>query len=1029
MLQYCRNWLVLLLVVLLTACGGEGISLDGSGAGTPTEDGSTDNTSLSVASYSLSLSLTDNLGNTIAEVSQLTPGKLKAQLTRDGSPLEGELVKFETQYTGVISPSVGTAITDSSGVATVSLLPGTTEGAGTAQVSYTLNEENRSATLNFFSAGDGESDTVSTNYSLKLSLVNATTLVETTQISASNPGKVNVTVSDSQGEPVANRVISFTTTLGTFSPTSATALTDNDGKASILLKAGTVEGAGEVTAYFGDNSVKTGFYTLGDEDDGTTRVDFALSILDCNDVPGGWDRQQRDASECVSTNNISSSQPGILFIKATRAGSSDQALADILVRATADLGTLAPESGTAITDGNGIAILDLLAGNDAGAGIINVQALNAEGIDDIPFQIGATNLKIALGSSLADSESLAAGSTMVISVELFEDDGVTPYVTPVSVELNSACATAGTAVLDSPVVSVGGVARATYRADGCAGQDTITATATTGGQALTDSITFEVDQAEAGSIRFVSATPTVLALKGTGGLLPGLETSRSESSVVIFQLIDNNGNAIRQKQVDFELISTIGGLTLEPSSATTDNDGKIQTVVRSGSVGGVVRVLAKYHDTSSDDGAADITISAPSDLLTISTGIPDQNSFSLSASVFNPEALNYDGEEVELTIRAADHFNNPVPDGTAVYFTTEGGTVQVVDGSGDTLCLTTGGACAVNWISQDPRPGYIDGRQVNANRLDDSDTSGALLHDCAKFEPVDTSATGVAPCINENGMGQPYGGRASVLAVAVGEESFVDSNGNGQFDSNEYRSDFDLTEAFIDFNEDGVFGGVQTDGTPDAGASSAADPTCYYSTEDCYQAGGDDEEFRDFTPWPSPDATFNIQDGQYNGLLCSGDAKTDGDCSWDLVEVRESAVIVMSGSAAYFRTQRWNSSDSTWEDAVSVDLCTYTDPDGDGIADTCARESTRSIAVYVADIHNNPIPAGSTITASTSNGVLGGDTSYTMPSTNSRYPTILGLYVEPESEPNKKTSGTLTITVTTPKGIVSSTSMTVIDGG
>jgi hypothetical protein len=86
---------------------------------------------------------------------------------------------------------------------------------------------------------------------------------------------------------------------------------------------------------------------------------------------------------------------------------------------------------------------------------------------------------------------------------------------------------------------------------------------------------------------------------------------------------------------------------------------------------------------------------------------------------------------VAVTARLSDHFHNPVPDGTAVYFTTNGGAIQP-------SCTTVGGACTVNWISQNPRP--------------------------------------------QNGPISLLG-RPTILVYAIGEESFVDANGNGVADA------------------------------------------------------------------------------------------------------------------------------------------------------------------------------------------------------------------------------------------------------
>src|SRR5690606_15877662 len=95
------------------------------------------------------------------------------------------------------------------------------------------------------------------------------------------------------------------------------------------------------------------------------------------------------------------------------------------------------------------------------------------------FEIGAVDVEIDVTSSLAIGETLAAGSTTLISVDITKDG--LAYMPPLGVEFTSGCVQAGLAVIDQAVISIGGVARSTYRAEGCVGADLITATAITGG--------------------------------------------------------------------------------------------------------------------------------------------------------------------------------------------------------------------------------------------------------------------------------------------------------------------------------------------------------------------------------------------------------------------------------------------------------------------------------------------------------------------------------------------------------------------
>ena len=168
------------------------------------------------------------------------------------------------------------------------------------------------------------------------------------------------------------------------------------------------------------------------------------------------------------------------------------------------------------------------------------------------------------------------------------------------------------------------------------------------------------------------------------------------------------------------------------------------------------------------------TLNSQSSRLAITTGIPDNDSFTVGAESLNIEGYDENNVSVQVTTLLADRFNNPVPDGTSVSFTTEGGSIG---GS----CLTEDGQCSVTFRSQNPKP---------------SD------------------------------------GRVTILATATGEESFTDQNGDGRHQENEgftkdlpeaYRDDNengqrDDDEPFLDFNDDqqytpgsGAFTGVLCD--------------------------------------------------------------------------------------------------------------------------------------------------------------------------------------------------------------------------
>lgn len=333
---------------------------------------------------------------------------------------------------------------------------------------------------------------------------------------------------------------------------------------------------------------------------------------------------------------------------------------------------------------------------------------------------------------------VAAGGSSALQVAVVDlNNGFAPYkVAPLQVSFSSPCSRAGTASLVTPVTTASGAASSAYTANGCSGSDTVTASATlANGQTVTATGGLQVQSPVVGSLAFVSATPSSLGIQGTG--IPGTAT-------VIFKLLDQNNNAAVGQTVSFALDNTIGGVSLGSENAVTATDGTARVTVTAGTAHTIVHVTASI---TAQGGA---TISSQSAPITVSTTLPTSASFSLSLTCPNQEMLAYDGVQVPITVRATDRFNYAVPDGTAIFFKTESGHV-------DPSCSTAGGACTVNFTSQNPRPDGSDG-------------------------------------------GIP--GRSTLLAYAVGEEGFTDENATGLY---AYPDPFaNLGELWVDYNENGV---------------------------------------------------------------------------------------------------------------------------------------------------------------------------------------------------------------------------------
>ena len=111
---------------------------------------------------------------------------------------------------------------------------------------------------------------------------------------------------------------------------------------------------------------------------------------------------------------------------------------------------------------------------------------------------------------------------------------------------------------------------------------------------------------------------------------------------------------------------------------------------------------------------------------------------------------------------------------------------------------------------------------------------------------------------------------------------------------------------------------------------------------------------------------------------------------------------------------------------MSAGEATITDDVG-GILDLTG--GTASVTVTVGDNKGNgsqvqPMPKGTTIEAETSNGSIVGPSSYTVTNSNVNSPIDYVFTVEPDTT---SSSGALTITVTSPSGIISIYNITVND--
>lgn len=576
-------------------------------------------------------------------------------------------------------------------------------------------------------------------------------------------------------------------------------------------------------------------------------------------------------------------------------------LQGVPVAFTATSGGLSGATGT--TDASGAATVTLSTAGDSSARTITVTATSGSLTATVNVQVaaGGTQTSVSMGSPAGagfvagalgiSNANLSAGGSTTIQAVLQQSDG-SLYTQSADVTFSSPCVAQGLATITSPVTTASGIASANYVATGCSGADVITATAAIGGAPLSANGTVTVAAGAIGSIVFISATPENIALRGTG------TSSNPETSTVVFRVLEQGGGPRAGATVNFSLNTSVGGISVSPASAVSGTDGSVQTVVQGGTVATTVRVTATVQNVTP-------AISTQSNQLTVTTGIPDQDSFSLAVSCANVEAWTRDGETIGVTARLSDRFNNPVPDDTAVTLQTEGGSIV-------SQCLTTGGLgrCSVNWTGSNPRPGPHANGDIRA-------------------------------------------GRATILATAIGEESFTDTNGNGSFDVGENFAD--MAERFLDENENGT-----------------RDPT---------------EPIYDF----NNNSVYDAGDGDFNGVLCLDPARCGTQAT---TGISADNVIVMSGSTP---------------DNVSPQPTITA-----GTVLTVPLGGSARYTFVMADVNDNPMPAGTTVAFTIGGTGLTVTNPAGSPVACTREPTLAAVTI---NAANPASPGTLSITVRSPSGV------------
>lgn len=635
-----------------------------------------------------------------------------------------------------------------------------------------------------------------------------TVIVSTTAtaVSATAPATITATVRSSSGAALSGQVVSFTTSAGLGSFSANSALTDASGVATVKLSPASAASNGadlvvaKTTISGTDVSGTIGFSvsTSTAPTVGTPSIALALSSTTVTaTAPADVTATLKDASglplsgRVITFSSVSAlgtfnppsaltDANGAVKVKLSPAATTTNGAALAVAQSTVDgtvvtatagftatsagapaagnpsislslssiiVTTVAPVTATAVVkDGTGspvaAQVVKFSTVDGLGKFVVNSALTDATGTASVVLSAagaGTSGADQVLVSSTVNGTAVQASQGFQLtvtsaSISAFTSDTGTlgaygqanltvnvtgaPAGTPVNIAVSSACVTKGKATL-VPASASTTTGSATFTyKDAGCG-------ATDVADALQASI---VGTTTTRNLAINLTSPSVGSIaftSATPSVIYLKGAGLTETSAVVFTVVDSAGNGLPNQDVRLDLLNNAAaiGVTMDGAATVTkktDSLGHVSAQINSGTVPTPIRIQATLV---SNPGVTTVSSS-----LAVAVGLPSELNFSLAQGTINIEGYNIDGTTNTYSIIASDRLSNPVPTGTAINFIAEGGQVEPIK----TTALVNGLARAsANFISASPRP------------LD---------------------------------------GRITVLAYALGEESFLDTNGNNVWD-------------------------------------------------------------------------------------------------------------------------------------------------------------------------------------------------------------------------------------------------------
>ena len=503
-----------------------------------------------------------------------------------GVVLAGQTVTFVASSGSLTASS---AVTDTNGIATTSLVAGASVLTSTVSASVGGYTSNVSVA---FTAGAANTVAVST---------------APAAIKIAGTSTFSALVVDANSNPVAGETVTFAITVkGSGLPTlgSQTAVTSANGLAVVSYTAGASAGTDTITATTSNAKV------------GSASITSAANTTVVNNV-------------LLSTGAASIATGGsTTFVRAKVTDIDGLAAVGISVNFTTSAGTLTGglTSVTVVTDNTGTAQLLLTSSNNLGTANIVANASGFVATSSVTFASGNST-----SVALTGSASLTSGGAATLTALVRDVNGnPVPYETVTFTFASNL--SGGSLASATAVTSVNGLATVVYTAGIAAGIDTVVATLTNGTASTAVSMTV-----------LAGASAAKLSIATSSG---SVKSDNSNSATITVTAINSANVVVPGVTINFS--STGGILTL--GSAVTNASGQATVAISSGNLDPTTRTIT-VTAVSAGASSVSIPIQITGSAITLSTtgGTSLVSGVSPTSTTLNVKATDAGGNAVAGT--------------------------------------------------------------------------------------------------------------------------------------------------------------------------------------------------------------------------------------------------------------------------------------------------------------------------------------------------------------------------------------------